>query len=44
MEKNNISVRFNWSIGVLLITIVSMMAIAGGAIYIETINWPSVML
>lgn len=28
----------------MLITIVSMMAIAGGSIYIETIDWPPVML
>jgi hypothetical protein len=36
MEKNNISVRFNWSIGVLLITIVSMMAIAGNGHHFQS--------
>ena len=44
LENNCISVPFHWSTGVLAITIVTLLFVAGGAFYIMSIKFPAEML
>lgn len=44
LENNYISVPFHWSGGVLAITIVTVVVLAGTGFYLESLKWPTSML